>query len=391
VVFKNILAVNCGSSSIKCSLIDVSTDEKLYKGHVDGIGLPSCVQISECNEQRAEQPLTAKYHREAISAILRDLGEKRSDKIYAVGHRVVHGGEKYADPALIDEQVLADVEALCSLAPLHNPPNLTGIRVCRELMADTPQVAVFDTAFHGTIPAQNYLYALPEKFYREDGIRKYGFHGTSHKYVSSIGYKMLGSEQGNVVSCHLGNGSSITAIKDGKSFDTSMGFTPLDGVIMGTRCGRIDPGVILHLINGKKIDPAEVDRLLNRESGLLGLCGKSDLRAITDGYANGETSAHTAIEMLVGSIAFYIGGYGATLGGLDALIFTGGIGENSALIRELTCKRLAYLGCMLNQQANEGHDRVISEGESKVQVYVIPTDEELQIARETAEMLRNQG
>ncbi|MGE5296799.1 MAG: acetate/propionate family kinase [Solirubrobacterales bacterium] len=387
----NILVVNSGSSSIKFQLLDMEDGERrLVKGIADRIGLDeSFVRLEgdEIGEDRRE--LALPNHREAFRAVCDSLHGRLGADLDGVGHRVVHGGESFTESVLIDDDVLAILRRLADLAPLHNPPNIMGIEVCREMLPDVPMAAVFDTALHQTMPAKAYLYGLPMDLYRRHGIRKYGFHGTSHIYVAREAARTLGRplEDLRLITCHLGNGCSITAFRDGKSVDTSMGFTPLEGLVMGTRCGDLDPAVPLYLIRDLGMSDDEVDDMLNSGSGLQGLCGRRDMRDIVEQAGQGDEAARTAIEVFVYRIQKYIGAYTAALGGVDAIVFTAGIGQNSDIIREESLRPFGYLGLEVDDVANREGRTVFSTDRSRVQALVIPTDEELVIARDTYELV----
>lgn len=381
----------------------------LYKGMVDAIGLSNCTFNQDFSNAENKTNGTKKQvktpqiknHHQALKFSLEMLVTKKVlknlNEIKAVGHRVVHGGEKYRQATLITPKVQKVIKDLCELAPLHNPPNLAGIKSCQKLLAGIPQVAVFDTAFHQTMPEKAYLYALPLEYYKKLGIRRYGFHGTSHEYVSQETIKLLDKNTKNtaqkssaknkqksskIVTCHLGNGSSITAIINGKSVDTSMGLTPLEGVPMGTRSGDLDPAIVLHLLEQHNIKPEEVSTILNKKSGLLGLTGiSSDVRTL---YANATNpKVKRAFQILTYRIAKYIGSYAVAMNGLDAITFTGGIGENAWYLRQDICDYLKFLGLELNPKKNKNNAQEISTNKSKIRVYVIPTNEEKQIAKET--------
>lgn len=362
----NILVLNSGSSSLKFQLVKTERNfEVLEKGLIDRIGL---------------EKGDAKNHNEAVKKVLALLKNKKVD---AIGHRVVHGGEKYKNSTLINLKVIKEIRKLCELAPLHNPPNLAGILACKKYLPKTPQVAVFDTAFHQTIPQKAYLYGLPYSYYSKLGIRRYGFHGTSHKYVTDRAIKLLGKKNARIVTCHLGNGSSITASLNGKSIDTSMGFTPLEGLIMGTRCGNLDPAIVFYLQEKLKIDTDRIDEILNKESGFKGLSGiSSDMRKIYEKSLKGDKKALLMIDLLSYQIAKYIGAYASALSGLDALVFTAGIGEKAWYVRKKTCDYLGHLGVKIDQSKNRGNEIRIHSKKSKVEIFVIPTNEEIQIAKE---------
>ena len=362
-----ILVINSGSSSLKYQLVDVSTGESLAGGLLE--------RVTD--------------HREAFAQMLEQLNGPAP---IAIGHRVVHGGSKFSEPTLITDSVIADIEDLASLAPLHNPGHVSGIRGAMLAFPGLPQVAVFDTAFHQTMPASSYRYAIPAALEQEHGIRRYGFHGTSHRYVSRKAAEFLGKdlEQFNAVVLHLGNGASACAIKAGKSFDTSMGLTPLQGLVMGTRSGDVDPAIVSYLARVSNLDIGAIDQILNKESGLLGMTGHSDLRDIDALAAAGNQSAIEAIEVYVQRIKHYLGAYIAELGGIDAIIFTAGVGENSASIRGQVCANLQWLGIEIDSAANEVRSREtrdIALAASRVRVLVVPTNEELEIAVQVSELL----
>jgi acetate kinase len=392
----NILVLNSGSSSIKFQLFDMGGGERLLvKGMADKIGLEDSFLHRERldgTQDRRSMPLAD--HRAALKAIFEVL--RRQDQagevtggIGGVGHRVVHGGERFGESVLIDAGVMDALRQLTDLAPLHNPPSILGIEICREMLPGVPNVAVFDTALHQTMPAKAYLYGLPLDLYRHHGIRKYGFHGTSHAYVAKEAARHLGRplEELRMITCHLGNGCSITAFERGRSIDTSMGFTPLEGLVMGTRCGDLDPAVPLHLIQDLGLSPEEVDDLLNKESGLKGLCGERDMRDIEAQARRGGQAAQTAIDVFVYRIQKYIGAYTAALGGVDAIVFTAGIGENSPHIRREVLRPFRYLGLRIDERKNQEGQTVFSQADSTVFALRIPTNEELVIARDTCSLI----
>ncbi len=388
-----ILVLNSGSSSLKYKLFDMNTEQALISGHVDGIGLDRCLVKIKVGDNEEEKKELVKDHVDAVMLAFKSLKQKKIIKNYneidALGHRVVHGGEKYSKPTLIDEKVIKEIERLFDLAPLHNPPNLAGILACRKMLPKTPQVAVFDTAFHQTMPPEAYLYGLPYNLYEKYKIRKYGFHGTSHKYVSEQAIKLLGKRESRIITCHLGNGASLTAIKNGKSIDTTMGFTPMDGLVMGTRVGEMDSDIPLYLIKDKGFKLSEVEDILNKKSGLLGISGLTqDVRDLRKASLKGNKRAKLALSLFAFRIAFFVGGYIALLGGLDALVFSAGIGEHAWHVRRDICRYLSSFGVELDEKLNKKNVAVIvSKPSSKVKVYVIPTNEELQIARETQELI----
>ncbi len=396
----NVLVINCGSSSLKFQLIDSGSEEVIAKGLCERIAIDgSRMTYTPAGGEKIEVETPMKDHTEAIRLVLDALtGEKGGvvkslDEIGAVGHRIVHGGEKFASSTLITDEVINAIEACNDLAPLHNPANLIGIRACRELMPKTPMVAVFDTAFHQTMPQEAYLYGIPYRYYEEYKVRRYGFHGTSHSYVSARACEFLGKayEDMKVIVCHLGNGASISAVKNGKCVDTSMGLTPLEGLIMGTRSGDLDPAIVEFLCDKENKSVKEIMNVLNKEAGVLGLSGgfSSDFRDLTSAYETGDEAAIRAIKAFSYRVAKYIGAYTAAMNGVDAICFTAGIGENTPLVRALVASYLGYLGIALDEEANakRGEDMVISTPESKVKVLVIPTNEELAIARETVALL----
>ncbi len=383
-----ILTINSGSSSLKVALFEMRDEKRVSFLEVEKIGEDISRVLLE-KETVFEGKIEDHY--EALKRIEKILNEKNIlknfDQLSAVGHRVVHGGEKFKKSTLIDEKVIKDIKELSSLAPLHNPSNLKGIEAILKKAPSLTQVAVFDTAFHQTMPKKAYLYAIDYKTAQKEKIRRYGFHGTSHMHVAKEGAKILKKELKdlNLITIHLGNGASITAIKNGKSVDTSMGFTPLEGLVMGTRSGDIDPGVLLYLME-KGFDSKEIEELLNKRSGLKGLCGKNDMREIEKIKANSQT-ASLAFEIFCYRVKKYIGAYMAALGEVEALIFTAGIGENSFEVRERVCENLEIFGIKLDKEKNKRNETIISKKSSKVKVLVIKTDEEIEIARETKRLL----
>ena len=388
-----ILVLNSGSSSLKYKFFDMETEKALLAGHVDGIGLSRCGVRITTRAGTEEKKILVKDHVDAVMIALKSLKDKKVIKDYyeinAVGHRVVHGGEHYSQPTLINDKVIRTIKKLFDLAPLHNPHNLAGILACKKMLPRVPQVAVFDTAFHQTLIPEAYLYALPYELYEKHRIRKYGFHGTSHKYVSMQAIRLLGKKNSRIITCHLGNGASLTAVKNGKSIDTTMGFTPLEGLIMGTRTGSMDPAIPIYLARDKGYKMNDLDNLFNKKSGLLGISGLTrDVRDLHRASLKKDKKAELALRMFARRAAFYIGGYIALLGGLDALVFTAGIGEGAWFIRRDICKYLEPLGIMINDKLNKKNQVIISKPGSKVKVYVIPTNEELQIARETKELVK---
>ena len=396
----NILVINAGSSSLKYQLLNPETQQVLAKGLCERIGIDGKFTYKPEGKQAVkEADVAMPTHNEAIKAVLDALVDPANGvigsmkEIDAVGHRVVHGGEKFARSVLITEEVMAAIEECNPLAPLHNPANIIGIKACQALMPDTPMVAVFDTAFHQTMPAAAYMYALPYEYYEKDKVRRYGFHGTSHKYVTQRAAAMLGKpiEELKLISCHLGNGSSIAAVDGGKSVDTSMGFTPLAGLPMGTRCGDIDAGILQYLMNKYGMDIDKMLSVLNKKSGVEGLsCVSSDFRDLENAAAEGNEKAELAQKKFAYEVRKYVGAYAAAMGGVDAVIFTAGVGENDKAIRAMVCQGLDFMGLKLDGTANDvrGKETVISAADSKVKVLLIPTNEELMIAIDTAELAK---
>lgn len=396
-----VLVINCGSSSLKYQLIDMTTEESLAQGLVERIGIEGSVLTQKVEgKDKYIVKEEMKDHKDAIRLVLAALVDenngviKSMDEISAVGHRVVHGGEKYKESVVINEEVKANIEECFKLAPLHNPANMIGIKACEELMPNTPMVAVFDTAFHGTMPEDAYLYALPYELYEKHGIRKYGFHGTSHKYVSQTCAEVMGKDIKDlkIITCHLGNGASLCAVKNGVSVDTSMGFTPLEGLAMGTRCGNIDPAIVTFLMKEEGLSVDEVNDLLNKKSGVLGISGiSSDFRDIEDAAFNkDDRRAKLALKIFEYKIRTTIGAYAAAMGGVDAIVFTAGVGENGPETREKCLEGLEFLGVEIDKEANNvrGKVREISKAGCKVKAFVIPTNEELVIARDTLELIK---
>lgn len=393
----NILVINCGSSSLKFQLIDAESEQQIAKGLCERIGIEgSRISYTPAGGEKEETAAPMKDHTDAIRLVLNALTNEKTGvvkelaQIGAVGHRIVHGGEHFAKATLITEEVIAAITECNDLAPLHNPANLIGIRACRELMPDTPMVAVFDTAFHQTMPDKAYMYGLPYEYYEKYKIRRYGFHGTSHSYVSKRAAEVLGRsyEDLKIIVCHLGNGASVSAVQNGKCVDTSMGLTPLEGLIMGTRSGDIDPAIIEFLAHkeGKNID--EIMNVLNKKSGVLGLSENlsSDFRDLETAYHAGNERAINTMETFAYRVAKYIGAYVAAMNGVDVICFTAGVGENCSFVREMICDQyLGYLGVKLDREANKkrGEDIAVTTPDSRTTVMVIPTNEELAIARET--------
>ena len=395
----NILVINCGSSSLKFQLIDSETEKCIAKGLCERIGIEgSMITYTPAGGEKEKQVTPMPDHTEAIRLVLEALTNEKTgvvkdmSEIGAVGHRIVHGGEKFANSVVINDEVMAAIEECNDLAPLHNPANLIGISACKALMPNVPMVAVFDTAFHQTMPKKAYLYGIPYEYYEQYKVRKYGFHGTSHSFVSKRLIELIGkkNQDSKVIVCHLGNGSSITAVENGKSVDTSMGFTPLDGLIMGTRTGSIDPAVVQYIADKKGYTIDQVMNVLNKESGVDGLSGvSSDFRDLDDASEAGHERAILALDMFAYRAAQYIGSYVASMNGVDAIAFTAGIGENDGKIRAKICQYLGYLGITLDEEANKarGKEAIITTKDSRVPVYAIPTNEELAIARETVALV----
>ena len=394
----NVFVVNCGSSSLKYQLINSDTEEVIAKGLCERIGIDGRLTHKPTGKEPVVKEVAMPDHKSAVSYVLEELTDAKAgvikdlSEIDAVGHRIVHGGEKFAQSVVITDDVMKAIEECNDLAPLHNPANLIGISACKALMPEVPMVAVFDTAFHQSMPKKAYLYGLPYEYYEEYKIRKYGFHGTSHSFVSKRLLQIIGKEKGDskVIICHLGNGSSITAVQNGKSVDTSMGFTPLDGLIMGTRSGSLDPAVVQYIAGKKGYSVDEVLNVLNKKSGVEGISGvSSDFRDLDAASMEGNERATVALDMFAYRAAQYIGSYVAAMNGVDAIAFTAGIGENNFKVRKAICDYLGYLGVTIDEQANavRGEEIRLSTEDSKVAVYVIPTNEELAIARETVALV----
>lgn len=394
-----ILVLNCGSSSLKYQLFNMDNERVLAQGVVERIGLNNSILThKKGEEEKYKINIDFKNHKEALTKVLQLLTSKEQgvlkslNEIHAVGHRVVHGGEKYSKAVLINEDVKKSIKELSSLATLHNPANLMGIEICEDIMKNIPMVALFDTAFHQSMNKEEYLYAIPYELYKENGIRKYGFHGSSHKYVSEKAAELLKKDIKDlkIISCHLGNGASICAIKDGKSFDTTMGFSPLDGLVMGTRSGSIDPTIPIYLMKNNNLSIEEVDNLLNKKSGVLGISEvSSDFRDIEEEAMKGNEKASLALDIFHYKIKTQIGSYIAALNGVDIIIFTAGVGENGPETREAILKDMEFFGIVLDKEKNKVRGKIqeISAENSKVKVFVIPTNEELVIARETKKII----
>lgn len=389
-----ILVVNCGSSSLKYQLIDSATEEVSASGQCERIGLDGIFSI-KVNGKKIEKEVDIPNHSVGMKTVLDALVDpehavlKSLDEIEAIGHRVVHGGEKFSSSVLIDEEVIREIDECSALAPLHNPANILGIRACQKIMPGVPNVAVFDTAFHQTMPAKAYLYGIPKEYYEKYGIRRYGFHGTSHAFVSERLAELAGLDINNskMIICHIGSGASISAVVNGKSVDTSMGMTPLEGLVMGTRSGDIDPAIVEFICNKEGKSVSEVLTMLNKKSGVLGISGLSnDYRDLLEGEENGNQDARNALDVLVYRIIKYIGAYHVAIGGADAIALTAGAGENNFVVRGRIVEGLSALGIKLNEAANtvRGEELLLSTPDSTIPVWVVPTNEELRIARETA-------
>lgn len=394
-----VFVLNAGSSSLKYQLINAQTEEVKASGLVERIGIDGILKHEVGENKKLTFEVTIPTHKEAIELVLNTLTNDETkvinsiDEIEAIGHRVVHGGEFFKESTLINDEVIQKIEELIPLAPLHNPANIMGIKICRELMPNIPNVATFDTAFHQTMPPENYLYAVPYGDYTEHHLRKYGFHGTSHYYVSNEAVKILNKKDSKIIVCHLGNGSSVCAVKDGKSISTSMGLTPLEGLIMGTRSGDIDAGVIPYLMEKKGLTSTQILDYLNKKSGILGVSGiSSDLREVIKAANDGDKRSKITIEMLCNRIKKYLCSYAGLMGGVDAICFTAGIGENSDLIREKVCEGLSFMGIEIDVEKNkvrEAGNREISNKNSKTKIYIIPTNEELVIATDTYKLTKS--
>lgn len=400
VLLMKVLVLNCGSSSLKYQIINMETEELLAKGIAERIGLEgSFVKHEPANKEKEVIKTELKDHKDAIKVLVDALLDSKygvvttMDEIEAVGHRVVHGGEKFSGSVMITKEVIDTLEECSELAPLHNPPNLMGIYACQEIMPKTPMVGVFDTAFHQTMPPSSYLYALPYEYYENHKIRRYGFHGTSHKYVALKTAEMLGKplEELSMITCHLGNGASMAAVQNGESLDTSMGFTPLEGLVMGTRCGDIDPAIIAFMMDKENMSIDEVNNVMNKKSGVLGISGvSSDFRDLEEAADEGNERAKIALEIFYKKVTKYIGAYAAEMGALDAIVFTAGLGENSDVARREICKTLGFMGAVIDDSKNNGvrgKETIVSTDDSKVKIVLMPTNEELMIARETKSLV----
>ena len=396
-----VLVINCGSSSLKYQVLDMTTEAVLAKGLVERIGMDGSVLKHEKTgiEDKFIEETLMKDHKDAIAVVIKALLDPEHgvvgsmSEIGAVGHRVVHAGEKYASSVLIDENVIAALEECIPLAPLHNPPNLLGIAACQELMPGTPQAGIFDTAYHQTMPPESYIYAIPYEYYEKYGIRRYGFHGTSHRYVAERAADILGVNMIDLklITCHLGNGASVSAIKRGKCIDTSMGFTPLAGLAMGTRSGSIDPAIISFIADTENRSVDEVMDILNKKSGILGISGiSSDFRDVQKAVEDGNSRAELAFRVFAHRVRYYIGAYIAEMNGVDAIVFTAGVGENDNDMRDVICSELGNLGIKLDLVKNKvrGKEAIISRDDSRVAILLVPTNEELVIARDTYELVK---
>ena len=403
-----ILVINSGSSSLKYQVIDMDDESVLCSGNVENVGAGAAADFSRLTHKVPQGDVEQKHvreimpklpsHDDAISLVMSTLTDSEIgvigslQEIGAVGHRVVHGGEDFSESCLIDDAAIAGIEANIPLGPLHNPANLMGIRACQQALPGVKQVAVFDTAFHMSMPAKAYRYAIPKELYTDLHIRKYGFHGTSHRYISARALELMDlPEDSKVIICHLGNGSSLSACRAGKCVDTSMGLTPLDGLVMGTRSGALDPAVVEFICQRKNISVQNCVSMLNKKSGLLGVCGQSDMRAVMAAAESGDADAQLALDMWAYRVKQYIGSYAASMGGVDAIVFTAGIGENQINARKLVCEGLEFLGVKLDDERNNtrGEEKRISADDSRVQIWVIPTNEELAIARDTLALVQN--
>ena len=395
----NILVINCGSSSLKYQLINSDSEAVLAKGLCERIGIDGVLTHKPAGKDKVEMETPMPNHTVAIQLVINALTDanhgviKSLDEIGAVGHRVVHGGEKFASSVVINDEVMKAIEECNDLAPLHNPANLIGINACKEIMPNVPMVAVFDTAFHQTMPAKAYLYGLPHEYYEKYKVRRYGFHGTSHDYVSARAADMLGKkrEELKIIVCHLGNGASVSAIKNGKCVDTSMGLTPLEGLIMGTRSGDIDPAICDFICQKEGLSSAEMNNVLNKKSGVYGMTGiSSDFRDIEKGANEGNQLAIDALDAFYYKVAKYVGSYAAAMNGVDVIAFTAGVGENDKNTRKKVCEYLEFLGTEIDEERNNvrGEERIVSKEGSKVTIMAVPTNEELAIARQTLALVK---
>ena len=391
-----VLVLNAGSSSIKFQLIEDTTEKSLIRGLVEAIGLENSCVSYKYGDEKKEHNVKVANHNEAIEHALDALIEsgviKSKEEIGAIGHRMVHGGEKFRETCLLTEEVLDTVEELCDLAPLHNPHNLAGVRACQKALPAVEQYGIFDTAYHATIPKKAYLYGLPYKLYADHKIRKYGFHGISHKYVAKEAMRLLGEniKDYKIITCHLGNGASICATRYGESVETSMGFTPLEGLMMGTRAGSFDPEIIPYLVKNKGYTIEEVDEMMNKRSGMMGISNYTgDVRNLRESELKGNDAARLALEMFVYRVQKFIGSHTAAMGGLDVLVFTGGIGERAHYLRRMICMNFQFMGVKIDVQKNRNNEVFISAKNAEVDVLVVPTNEELQIVREIKKLKEN--
>ena len=393
-----ILVVNCGSSSLKYQLIDMENESVLAKGNFERIGEEEAFLTHKIDDKKYVTRKGVSNHKEALDIILGELTSneygviKSLDEIDAIGHRTVHGGELFNKSVLINDEVIAKIDECSTLAPLHNPASILGIKACMEAMPGKPMVGVFDTAFHQTMPKENFLYPIPEEYYTKLRVRKYGAHGTSHQFVSKIAMELLNNKDAKIVTCHLGQGASICAVKAGKSVDTSMGLTPLGGIAMVTRSGDLDPSVVTYIMEKENLTPNEMNTILNKKSGLFGITGLNpDFREIEDASTKGNKKAEIAIELFTTTIAQFVAKYAVSLQGLDAIVFTGGIGENQINIRRKICEKLSFLGVDIDIDKNNvrGEQVEITKDDSKVKAFIIPTNEELVIARDTMNLVLN--
>ncbi len=395
-----ILSVNCGSSSLKFQMYEMPEKKVLISGYVEKIGQPDCFWNVKVNGQKIRDERPLQNHTEAVGVLIEELFKhnvvESLEEIKGIGHRVLHGGEKYSDSVIITEEVIKDIEALTKLGPLHHPGNLAGIYAMKEVLPNVPMVAVYDTAFHQTMPKKNYMYPVPMEWYETYGVRKYGFHGTSHKYITEVMKEKLGKEDVNLIICHIGSGASISAIKDGKCYDTTMGITPLDGLMMGTRSGAIDPSILEYVCKESGKDIGEVTNELNKKSGFLGIAGFADCRDVENLVAEGNENAKLAYDMYNDRIAKYIVDYYIELeGNVDAIVFTAGVGENGSEVRKEVLNRLKPIGIVLDTEMNDKiagfkdiHEGVITTSESKVTAMVVPTDEEIMIVKDTYDLTK---
>ena len=395
-----ILVINCGSSSLKYQVLDMDGEILMAKGLVERIGMEGSVITHEkTGQDKWVNEVPMESHKEAIKQVLDAIVDpdhgvlKDMSELGAVGHRVVHAGEKFASSVMITPEVIAALEECVDLAPLHNPPNLLGIAACQELMPNTPMVGVFDTAFHQTMPPESFIYAIPYEYYTKHGIRRYGFHGTSHKYVAQRAAELLNNnlDEMKIITCHLGNGASVSAIKYGKCIDTSMGFTPLEGLVMGTRCGDIDPAIVTYIRQKENLEQGVANEILNTKAGVLGISGiSSDFRDIEAAAEEGNERAILALKVFAHKVRFYIGAYIAEMNGVDAIVFTAGVGENDIGMRDIICNNLGNLGIKLDVVKNKvrGQEMIISRDDSPVKIVLIPTNEELMIARDTLQIVK---